>query len=531
MREAPASQRRQRQARFARWRVPDSVRVRLALWHTLTLALMLVIFALGAYAFVARTTTQRVDRALKESVQVLVQAWRTEQLETGANDVASAQDALLELRYRDRRVLLFDDADALLGASDTTPAAPGLAGDARALSMSPPIQQLVRSARQGLPVYGTFGDDDASLRAIAMRITYDATPYTVVVVWDMSAEDELRENFAGALIMAIPLALLLTGMGGYVLARASLAPVVAMASDAEQISAGNLNARLSATNSRDELGRLAGVLNRLLARLEDAFAQQRQFMADASHELRTPVTVIRSAADVALDQSELSAEALRDTLRMVSGQGRRLTRIVDDLFLLARADSGHQPVRLEPIYLEELLADAAFAGRSLGAARGIRVTAQPADEAPAQGDANLLARLLLNLVDNAVKNTPAMGSVSLLLDAVNAAALPDGTVLKGDWYRIAVVDSGPGVSSELRDTIFERFVRADPTPNDDGPSQASGAGLGLAISRWIAGAHGGHLVLESTGEHGSVFAFWLPRSAPSSDAAAAESGEVVLRVR
>lgn len=525
---APASHGRPRRARRARWWVPDSVRVRLALWHTLTLALMLGVFALGAYTFVARTTTQRVDRGLQESVQVLLQGWRTEQLETGASDVASAQDALRELRYRDRRVLLFDNANAMVGASDTSSAAAALAGDAGALAASPPIQLLLRAATLGMPSYGSLGADDARLRAIAMQVTYNATPYTVVVVRDMAADDELRENFAGALLTAIPLALLLAGIGGYLLGRASLAPMVAMASEAEQISAGNLSARLSTVNPRDELGQLAGVLNRLLGRLEAAFAQQRQFMADASHELRTPVTVIRSAADVALDQSALSADALRDTLRMVSGQGRRLTRIVDDLFLLARADSGHQPVRLEQVFLEELLADAAFAGRALGATRGVTVTAQPADEAPLHADPTLIARLLLNLVDNAVKHTSTGGAVHLALDEVNDGTLPDGTTLSGSWYRIAVRDSGRGVSAELRDTIFERFVRANPARNDDGSDPVQGAGLGLAISRWIAVAHGGHLLLESTSASGSVFSLWLPRGAPPPAGAAAEQGRSLV---
>jgi signal transduction histidine kinase len=496
--------------------------VRLALWHTLTLALMLAIFALGAFVFLTRATSQRVDGELRESVQALMQAWGDEQLETGTNVVEAARDALREARLRDRRILLVDGTNSIVGTSDSMPLSPAFAGGPLALLTSPSMQALLRATTSVAPAFSTIGGSDARVRALAVRTTYSGAPYTVVVLRDMTADDELRENFARALLAAIPVALMLAGIGGYLLARASLSPVVAMAAEADFISAGNLNARLSAKNPRDELGQLASVLNRLLARLEAAFAQQRQFMADASHELRTPVTVIRSAADVALDQEGLPAAALRQTLRTVSGQGRRLTRIVDDLFLLARADSGQQPVRRGAVFLEELLADAAFAGRALGATRGVEVTARPADEALVRGDPTLLARLLLNLVDNAVKHAPAGGQVLLALDAVDDGTLPGGPVLPGRWYRMSVCDSGPGVSDDVRDTLFERFVRADPVSSDVPP--AAGAGLGLAISRWIASAHGGHVMLESTSAEGAVFSLWLPGEPPVPPASAAENG-------
>jgi signal transduction histidine kinase len=486
------------------------VRLRLALWHTAALAVLLLTFALGAYAFVVRTARQRVDRMLAETGRLFVQRWGDEQVEEGSSPTVAARDAAREVRYRDARVLLYDRGGTLVAISDSVPLTAGLPVARLARVRGSPLARLVAGAAPERASFTTLGARDAWVRAAAVGTTYAGAPYTVVVLQGLGAEEEARETFAGWLLTTIPLALLVAGVGGYLLARASLAPVVTMGAQAERISADSLHARLAVRNPHDELGQLAGVLNRLLARLERAFAQQRQFMADASHELRTPVTVVRSAADIALDQSGQTVDELRDALRVVSGQGRRLTRIVEDLFLLARADSGQQPVHRELLFLEEVLADAAAAGRALGQQRSVAVHAAPADEAPFRGDAALLGRLLLNLVDNAVKHPPAGGQVRLALAVVGGATLPDGTALPGRWYRLSVEDTGGGVAPAVRETLFERFTRADAARGHDARSATGGAGLGLAIVRWIAEAHDGRVVLEATGLQGSRFVVWLP---------------------
>ena len=247
----------------------------------------------------------------------------------------------------------------------------------------------------------------------------------------------------------------------------------------------------------------------LLLRLDSEFGQQRQFMADASHELRTPVTVIRSAADVALDREDTPVRELRRALGIVNNEGRRMTRIVDDLFLLARADAGQQPIRISPFFLEELIASVGVSGQLLGRARGVTVSAPPADEAPIIGDESLIGRLLLNLVHNAIDHTPSGGTVCLRMDKRNGCALPDGTTRPGDWYRILVEDNGHGVDPNVLERLFERFVRSSPPHLETGDIVSDGAGLGLAIARWIAVAHDGHVVLQSTGPSGSCFAVWL----------------------
>jgi signal transduction histidine kinase len=342
-----------------------------------------------------------------------------------------------------------------------------------------------------------------------VRVSVDQQPFTVLALRSLRAEEDAMESFVTAVMVAIPLVLLLAGVGGYLLARASLAPVVAMGRQARRISANNLDERLPVKNPRDELGGLAEVLNGLLTRLERAFEQeqrsaeqQRQFMADASHELRTPVAALSSVADVALARQDRDPAELREALDVVRGEGRRLGRLVDDLMLLARADAGELPIRPEALFLEELLHDSARAARGLATSRGITVVAPPAEEAPFVGDAHLLRRVVMILLDNAIKYTPPGGEVRLSLSR------DDGT----GRYRITVEDTGPGVPAWAIERIFERFFRVDDsrTRSTDDDAKVSSAGLGLPIARWIAVAHGGTVHLDATSPRGSRFVVTLP---------------------
>jgi signal transduction histidine kinase len=205
---------------------------------------------------------------------------------------------------------------------------------------------------------------------------------------------------------------------------------------------------------------------------------------------------------VALARKDREPGELREALDVVRGEGRRLGRLVDDLMLLARADAGELPVRPEQLFLEELLQDSTRAARGLAAARGITLIAPPTEEAPFVGDAHLLRRLVMILLDNAIKYTPGGGEVRLSLDRDRA----------GERYRISVVDTGPGVPSWATERIFERFFRVDESrtrsTQDDGGFAS--AGLGLPIARWIAEAHGGTVQLDATGPGGSRFVVTLP---------------------
>jgi signal transduction histidine kinase len=251
-------------------------------------------------------------------------------------------------------------------------------------------------------------------------------------------------------------------------------------------------------NPRDELGRLAETFNELLARLEASLDQQRQFMADASHELRTPVTIARTAARVALQQPTRAEGEYRETLDIVEQETIRLSRIVDDMFTLTRADAGNYPMRLTPMYLDEVVDDAVRAARVMGASRGISVEVACVHPAPFAGDEDLIRRLIINVLDNAIRFSPASGTVRVALDRA------------GDEYALSVSDQGPGIAADAQAKIFERFYRVTAARTHEGDGGGGGAGLGLALAKWIAQAHGGDIRLATSSRLGSTFVMMLP---------------------
>jgi signal transduction histidine kinase len=220
-------------------------------------------------------------------------------------------------------------------------------------------------------------------------------------------------------------------------------------------------------------------------------------MADASHELRTPVAILFGEADVALSQASRSPEDYRESLDILRAEAKRLKHIVEDLFTLARADAGQYPLTLTDFYLDELVAESARSVRTLAAAKRITIGCNDSKEMPIHADEALLRRMIVNLLDNAIKYTPAGGSVSVSWDVQDAQ------------YRICVSDTGEGIPGELQPRIFERFFRADKARSRS-ESDGGGAGLGLSISRWIVQAHNGQLELTRSDNHGSTFTFLLP---------------------
>src|SRR6185436_9957602 len=300
----------------------------------------------------------------------------------------------------------------------------------------------------------------------------------------------LRRNFYAG----VPLILILASLGGYFLARKSLAPMALMNEQTRSITAGNLSARLDVANPRDEVGGLATTINDLLGRLENAFEEQQRLIADSSHELRTPVAVVRTEAEVALEQERETGE-YRTSLALIRDEAERLSRIVEDLFILARQPLVSPALARESIRLNDLVRDCGRAAQVLAARKSLQFDAPgPLPELTVKGDDELLRRMLLNLLDNAVKYTPPGGEISLNLSAQNGDA------------KITVSDTGVGIPSEHQARVFDRFYRVDKARS----RAEGGAGLGLSIARWIVEAHGGTLSVESQVGSGSAFTVELP---------------------
>lgn len=491
----------------------DSVRVRLTLWYTGVLALVLVCLAAGTYWLVERTTDRRTFISLAEISQGFLTTLQSEykdQLNEKAPDPlrAAAEESVQEFRLRDHRFAVLDSAGNVLAENQALPAPRQPAGAAPQPEISAEMLRNLVAGTAGAPRRLqdlTLGKE--RFRARVLQADVGGAPISIVTLQSLESERDLLEDIRATLLWVIPATLLIASVGGYFLARKSLAPVVAMSEKAARMSARNLHERLPVQNARDELGYLAGTFNGLLERLERSFEQQRRFMADASHELRSPVSVIRGEAEVALSRAR-QPEEYRESLAIALDEARRLSQIVDDLLTLARADAGEYPLRLRDFYLEEVASDCVRAARSAAAARGIALSYEPDGEMPIHADEALVRRLAMNLLDNAIKYTPEGGKIGV------------ACARAGGEYSFTVKDSGPGIPVEAREKIFERFFRLDPArthsgggssgPVETAAATTSGAGLGLAIARWIAEAHHGRLVLAHSDASGSTFAVFLP---------------------
>jgi two-component system OmpR family sensor kinase len=480
-----------------------SIRARLALWYAAVFAVSLGVVAVALYGVVARRSLANVDAALHEAATAVATA-----IEIEAEDRQPAKDVaasvVREFRFRDLQVAVYDRATATLvpgeapAESDEVEVdtiARGIATQAFRMDV-PDIGEFLASAPLSRPTYANLASDDGDVRAIALPHHIGRLTVIVGAVHRLHGHRRLLAGLQLSLGLGIPMLLILSTLGGYLLARKSLQPVAVMTERVAHISATTLHERLPVANPSDELGRLAGVFNDLLARVGAAFEQQRQFIADASHELRTPVAIVSGEAELALSRDGRTPEELRAALRTIREEMLGLQRTVEDLFLLARAHAGERLVSLSEMYLGDLCTECVRSMRSLAARKQITVRYAGGDELPMRGDEALLRRLLLNLVDNAIKYTPAGGSVTISARAENAS------------YVVEVADTGGGVPAESKGRVFDRFYRAQRARELGEPS--SGAGLGLAIAKWIAQAHAGSLTLERSDSSGSVFRLTLP---------------------
>jgi heavy metal sensor kinase len=475
-------------------RLVRSVRTRLALWHTAVLALVLVAFTLATWGFLERLTREQVDRSLSEAVSAFQQALLSE-LRAQRTPEQAAEDAAREFRFSGRRVLVYGSHHSLIAVSDSTRDRLTQAISAIDEADDSPIHPIFASLTPGSSAYATVGEGSQGVRAFATSVDLAGQPFTIVALQLGLSERSILATFLQATAIAIPLALVLAGLGGYFLARRSFAPVVDMGRRAASIDSESLDARLPVRHTGDEMDELATVFNEMLARLERSFVQQRQFMADASHELRTPLASLRAETTIALSQARTNRE-YESSLEQVRDESRRLSAIVDDLFTLARLDAEESLLRCEDFYLEELVHRAVSRMRPLAQDRGISLSFVPMLEAHCNGDPELLARVLVNLLDNATKYTPRGGHVSVELET------------DGEWHRVRVRDDGAGIPAEARPFVFDRFFRADRSRTRN-ETTTSGAGLGLPIAWQIARAHGGSLELTSTGAEGTVFTLTL----------------------
>jgi heavy metal sensor kinase len=460
-----------------------SVRFRLTGWYVGILALVLVVFSGSVYAWMARDSYGDVDSELNGAVDVLSRSLRHEVEEhEGKQAGEEAFRGVVQTVYRDS---FPDTAVGVYDHNRLVAAKPGPKGFVPHF----PIRPEPRQDRWSEPGSGGPWRLFAPVVEVKRAGSYQFVAQTSLSP-TISAMADLRHVFYSA----VPLALLAAALGGWLLARHSLAPVVAMSDAADGISSKDLSQRISAGNPKDELGKLAATFNRLLARLEQSFERQKQFMADSSHELRTPIYVARTAADVTLSAPHRPEEEYRAALETVNKQMHRLSHLVEEMFTLALADAGVHPVVMADFYLDETIGECVHAASILAAPKHITVSGPQLHEWPCHGDEGLMRQLIMILLDNAIKYTPEHGYIRFGVDDRDPQTIT-----------LEVTDNGMGIPPEAQPHIFDRFYRVDKTRSRALATGTGGAGLGLAIAKWIAELHGGGLTLVGSGPAGSTF--------------------------
>lgn len=343
-------------------------------------------------------------------------------------------------------------------------------------------------------LYRDLRIDGQPFRFTRVTLSADGHDYTATIGTPTDDVVETLDLFRSYLLMFAPLIFLLAAGGGHWLSRRALAPVDALVRTARDIGGANLGSRLEKINTRDELQRLADTLNEMLDRIETAFLRITQFTADASHELRTPVSLIRTEAELALRRSRGEAE-YKESLRHILLEAERTTELIEQLLSLARADSGREALNMQPVNLHDTLSGVVDGWQHVAAIRNLQFSVS-LDERDAYvvGDETSLRRLAGILLDNAFKYTPAPGRVHLSLE-------------RNDEHVIMKVeDSGVGISTDDQAKIFERFYRVDKARS----RAQGGAGLGLSIALWIVAQHRGTIHVQSQPGSGAAFSVELP---------------------
>ncbi len=446
-----------------------SIRARLTAWYSLVLLAGLTLFGAGIWLVISHSLRASLDETLAEDAKgvttVLQSETEPDHLREELTEYASATPGgnLMEVRNSQGQQIV---------ASKT-------------VSME---QSDSASA------YGVQVRPSGQYRTFTTNVSVNAGQYRVLVATPMDPTEATLSRVRMLLLWSTPVVLLLASLGGYWISRRALAPVDEITRSARVIGIQSLSQRLAVPASGDEIQRLSETWNGMLARLEAAVKRLSQFTADASHELRTPIALIRTTAELTL-RRERSPETYREALRQVLLESERTTRLVEDLLLLARADAGLPSLPLERLELIPLVRDVCRQGQILAGARQLEISAEIPDE-PVFVEANdpALRRMLLLLLDNAVKYTPSGGRIILSVDRGPAGAT------------VAVSDTGIGIPETALPHVFERFYRVDESRNRD----AGGTGLGLSIAKWIAERHHASLEAESVVGQGSVFRIRFP---------------------
>jgi len=459
-----------------------SIKFRFTIWYLLVLAVLLSTLSAGVYFYLSQNLYRRLDHSLElrarqlSTIPAIYQSIRQGEFPEELGVIVTLYfyygNQLIELSPRDVSIPLSDDF----------------------------ISEAVGGAKMFATIKTAEGEG-LRLLAVPLNLAIPGSPptfepATLIIARSTNQIDQALDGLVRTFVIAVPLALALAAGGGVFLARRALTPVDRIARTAQEIGESDLSRRIN-VNTKDELGRLATTLNDMIGRLDKAFQRQKQFTSDASHDLRTPLAVIEAESTLAL-QKERPSSDYRQSLEIIAQEARQMSSLIDQLLALARADAGKQQWSFAEVHLGKLITDLSSDVEVLCQEKRLTFRSGGTPDLVVKGDEARLRQLLMNLLDNAVRYTPAPGTVSVSLRR------------EGQMAVIAIGDTGIGIPSEDMPFIFDRFYRVGKSRSH----AEGGSGLGLAICRRIAEAHGGKIAVESQVGAGSTFSVWLPVESP-----------------
>lgn len=485
-----------------------SIRSKLTLWYVLVLLITIGGYGITAYFITRQTLLENLDYSLKNEVR-----WVNEFIEPKAKRIRLKRAALkeLEILRKSQTRESLARIDSLERAREETdeiwnqiyqhtllsPRRHYIQildrnGDLlfRSQSLRGHILQYPDIPYQWINIVTVEGFDGEHLRMALMQTDY----VKIFVAYPLEPVYEVLDDFFYNAMLIAPLALLVSIIGGWFLASKSLKPVDELTKAAKEITAQHLNRRLPVYDVDDEIGRLTAQFNDMIERLETSFNQIQQFSADASHELKTPLTIMRGEIEVALRSKRLS-RSTRELLESLYDEVLRLSGIVESLMTLIKSDSGRLTLSIGKVNIDTIIQDLIEETNMLSSMKNISITYSKKATPVIDGDGAKLKQLFLNLIDNAIKYTPDNGTVTIEVSENEGFAV------------IRFTDSGIGIAEHEKEKIFERFYRAKVKKRG---VESEGSGLGLAIAKWITEAHKGSIEVQSQEGKGSTFTVKLP---------------------